>query len=178
MVDPSIRSRPGPRSGVLNRNVGWPRFGPLILLPMVLSGCRIEIEPEQDVSLETYAARSLDESADAWNRGDLEAFLSDYLNAPSTTFVGSRGVLSGMEQIRQHYAPYFRPGAQRDSLRFESLRVRSLSPMIGLVTARWVLYGDGVTRSAGPVTLVVRRTGSGWRTIHDHSSSDPAPDGL
>jgi beta-aspartyl-peptidase (threonine type) len=120
----------------------------------------------------------LEASADAWNRGDLEAFLSNYQDAPSTTFVGSQGVLSGLQQIREHYAPEFEPGSQRDSLRFESLRVRSLSPMIGLVTARWVLYDDGITQSAGPFTLILRRTGNGWKIIHDHSSSDPAPAGF
>jgi len=160
------------------RAVGWSWFALLIVLPAVLSGCRVEVEPEEDVSLEPYAARMLEASADAWNRGDLEAFLSDYQDAPSTTFVGSHGVLSGLEQIRKHYAPQFEPGSQRDSLRFETLRARSLSPMIGLVTARWVLYDDGVTRSAGPFTLVLRRTGTGWRIIHDHSSSDPAPAGF
>ena len=147
----------------------------IVVLPMTLIGCRLSVEPEQDLSLEPYVAQMLEASAAAWNRGDLEAFLSDYQDASSTTFVGSRGILSGIDEIQGNYAARFGPGAERDSLRFESIRVRSLPPMIGIVTARWVLHEEGVTRESGPFTLVMRRTGTGWKIIHDHSSSDPAP---
>jgi uncharacterized protein (TIGR02246 family) len=149
----------------------------LIVLPGTLSGCRVEVEPEEDVSLEPYVVQMLETSAAAWNRGDLEAFLSDYQDAPSTTFVGSGSVLSGIDEIRDHFASRFGPGVERDSLRFESIRVRSLTPMIGIVTARWVLYEDGVSTAAGPFTLIVRRTGEGWKITHDHSSFDPVPAG-
>ncbi|MEJ2481954.1 MAG: nuclear transport factor 2 family protein [Gemmatimonadota bacterium] len=149
----------------------------LALLPLLTMACRIEVEPEEDTSLEPSVLAMLDRSAADWNRGDLEAFLADYQDAPATTIVGPRGVLSGPEEIRAHYAPAFEPGAERDSLRFEAVRVRSLSPLIGIVTARWVLHENGVTTSSGPFTLVMRRTGSGWKITHDHSSSDPAPAG-
>jgi len=147
----------------------------LIILPTTLSGCRLEVEPEEDVGLEPHVVQMLEAAAAAWNRGDLEAYLSDYQDAPSTTFVGPGSVLSGIDEIRANFASRFGPGAERDSLRFESIRVRSLTPMIGIVTARWVLYENGVTRAAGPFTLIMRRTGSGWKITHDHSSSDPAP---
>ncbi len=153
----------------------WSIAAILIVLPTTLSGCRIEVEPDEDVGLEPYVQQMLETSAAAWNQGDLEAFLSDYQDAPSTTFVGSRGVLAGIDEIRDNYASSFGPGAERDSLRFESIRVRSLTPMIGIVTARYVLHEDGVTKAAGPFTLIMRRTGAGWKITHDHSSSDPSP---
>lgn len=149
----------------------------LVALPVLLSACRIEIEPDQDTGLEPAVQAMLERSAGDWNRGDLEAFLSDYQDVGSTTFVGSDGLLTGVDAIRRHYAPRFGPGARRDSLRFDSVHVRSLSPMIGIVTARWILHENGVTRAAGPMTLVMRRTQAGWRITHDHSSSDPAPAG-
>lgn len=149
----------------------------VVILPTSLAGCRLAVEPDQDVSLEPFAAQMLEASAAAWNQGDLEAFLSDYQHAPSTTYVGSRGVLSGIDEIRDNYAARFEPGAQRDSLRYESVRVRSLQPMLGIVTARWVLHDQGVIRASGPTTLVMRRTGSGWKIIYDHSSADSPPGG-
>ncbi len=143
-------------------------------LALGLAACRIEVEEDQELGVEPYVLRMLEESAAAWNRGDLEGFLSDYADAPSTTYVGSRGLVTGFDGIRAVYAPAFAPGAARDSLRFEDVRVRSLPPLAAIVTARWVLHdGDTVTAS-GPTTLVVRRLGSGWRIVHDHSSSDPA----
>lgn len=150
----------------------------LVALPVLLSACRVEIEPEEDTGLEPAARAMLERSAGDWNRGDLDAFLSDYHDVASTTFVSSTGLLTGVDAIRQHYAPLFQPGAARDSLRFDSVHVRSLSPMIGIVTARWILHEGGATRFSGPMTLVMRRTQAGWRITHDHSSSDPAPAGV
>lgn len=153
-------------------------FSLLLVFSMALGACRLEVEPEQDTSLEPYVSGMLETAAIAWNDGDLDAFLSDYLDSPSTTFigVGTEGLLTGVDRIRAHFAPRFEPGARRDSLRYESVRVRSLSPLIGLVSARYVLHGDTGPTTSGPVTLVVRWTGTDWRIIHDHTSTDSAPE--
>ena len=162
--------RPGARCSRIPRAiVGF------ALLPVLLASCRIEVEPEEDTSLEPTVLAILDRSAEAWNRGDLDAFLLDYQDAPATTLVISGEVLSGMDEIRAHYEPSFGPGADRSSLRFEAVHVRSLSPLIGIVTARRVLDEGGVTADSGPFTLVMRRTGTGWKITHHHSSSDPLP---
>ena len=117
----------------------------------------------------------LAESAEAWNRGELDGFMDDYVESEATTYIGRSGMLTGYSAIRDRFAPLFEPGAQRDSLRFENVRSRRLGAVDGVVTARWILHqGDMVTES-GPFTLVVRRTSSGWKIIHDHSSSDPEP---
>ena len=172
MVDSTIHSD---RSGPSRTAVAGALLAAQILLVMAASGCRIEVEPEEDVGLEPHVALMLESSAEAWNRGDLEAFLSDYQDAPSTTYVVSGGVLSGVDEIRDNYAAKFGPGAERDSLRFESVQVRTLSTTIGIVTARWILHDNGVVRAAGPFPLVMRLTRAGWKITHDHSSTDPAP---
>ncbi len=109
-------------------------------------------------------------SADAWNAGDLDGFMSWYRRAPETTYVGSVGLVHGWRGIRARYAPLFEPGADRDSLRFEDLETRPLGPDLGLATARYVLFDGDSTTANGPFTLVVRRLPDGWRIVHDHSS--------
>jgi ketosteroid isomerase-like protein len=117
----------------------------------------------------------LDASAGAWNRGDLDGFVSTYADDSATTFVSGGQVQRGFAWIRQNYAPRFAPGARRDSLRFERFVARPLGREFTMVTARYVLFrGDSVT-SSGPFTLILRRQGTGWKIIHDHTSSDPRP---
>ncbi|MDT8437190.1 MAG: SgcJ/EcaC family oxidoreductase [Gemmatimonadota bacterium] len=135
------------------------------------AGCRIVVQPEEP-SLEDAVEQMLERSAAAWNEGDLEGFLSDYADSPATTYIGGGGLLEGIDAIRAVYAPAFAPGAARDSLRFEAVRTRSLAPTLGIVTARWVLHQEDSVTASGPFTLVVRRSGSGWKILHDHSSSD------
>ena len=114
----------------------------------------------------------LDASADAWNRGDLDSFVGDYTDDTTTTFVSGGHVQYGFDWIRDNYAPSFEPGARRDSLRFEHVAARALGNDHALATARFVLFrGDSVTAS-GPFTLVLKRSSSDWKIIHDHTSSD------
>ena len=148
----------------------------LVLIPFA-HGCtiqRTDDEGADGTDIQTAVHQMLDESAVAWNSGVIEGFMDDYLDAPTTTYIGGSGLIIGYEGIRGRYAPLFSQGAERDSLRFESLRVRGLGPLYGLATARWVLHRDGVVTGSGPFTLVLRRTGTAWQIIHDHSSSDPA----
>lgn len=125
-----------------------------------------------DAELDAAADSLLTQSAAAWNRGDLSGFLVWYRNSPSTTFIGGSGRLQGWEAIRARYRPWFEEGAERDSLRFEDLSVRSLGPGHGLATARYVLFEGDSTTSTGMFTLVLMQTSEGWRIIHDHSSED------
>jgi uncharacterized protein (TIGR02246 family) len=116
----------------------------------------------------------LGRAASNWNRGDLDAFVDDYLPGDSTTFIGSRGVLRGPTSIRAAYAPRFAPGAVRDSLSFRLQDVDPLAPDIVNVIATYVLARrvgarDSVT-AQGPTSLVMRRVDGRWRIVHDHSS--------
>jgi uncharacterized protein (TIGR02246 family) len=115
----------------------------------------------------------LNRAAADWNRGDLNGFLSDYAAESTTTFVDGRRARHGIDFIRKNYTPWFAPGAQRDSLHFEEVEVRPLTPSLALVTARFLLQRDGRTTRSGPFTLVMEQRPEGWKIIHDHSSSDP-----
>ncbi len=121
-------------------------------------------------ALRTAVDSLLAESARAWNGGDLDGFLYWYRNAPETTYIGSVGLVSGWEGIRARYAPYFEPGAKRDSLRFVGIETRPLGSDLGLATARYVLFDEDSVTATGPFTLVLQRRPEGWRIIHDHSS--------
>lgn len=115
-------------------------------------------------------AATLAHGARAWNAGALDDFLSDYLPDTATTFVTKRGVLHGLDAIREVYAARFAPGAVRDSLHFEGLQVDVLAPDVVNAIAYYVLMrGDSVT-SRGPTSLVMRRVDGRWRIVHDHSS--------
>ena len=123
--------------------------------------------------LEARIRAMLDSSAAGWNGGDLETFMSVYLPTARTTYVGGGGVREGYEAIRRRYAPLFSAEADRDSLRFEDLRVRSVTDDVAVGVATWVLHDTTGVTGSGPFTLVLRRADGGWRIVHDHSSSWP-----
>jgi ketosteroid isomerase-like protein len=109
-------------------------------------------------------------SAAAWNRGDLDAFMTDYLPGERTTYVTSRGVIHGPAAIRERYAPRFAPGGQHDSLSFEQVEVDPLAPDVINVVAYYVLTRGDSLIARGPTSLVMVRDNGRWRIVHDHSS--------
>jgi ketosteroid isomerase-like protein len=108
--------------------------------------------------------------AAAWNRGDLDAFMSDYLPDERTSFVTNEGVLHGVDEVRSRYAPRFAPGGVRDSLSFEKVETDWLAPGVAYMNAVYVLSrGDSVV-ARGPTSLVLVRREGRWLIVHDHSS--------
>ena len=112
----------------------------------------------------------LSNAAANWNRGDLDAFMADYLPESRTTYIGRAGVLRGPEAIRSVYAARFAPGGVRDSLSFEGLEVDMLAPDAANVIAWYVLSRGDSTIARGPTSLAVVRRDGRWRIVHDHSS--------
>lgn len=142
--------------------------------PPARSGTPLRPGPA-DTAATAQIRRMLDESAQAWNRGDLDGFMRSYAPGEGTTYVGRRGLLRGPDQIRASYAPRFAPGYRRGTLHFEDLEVDLLAPDAANAIAYYVLSertaaGRDSTIARGPTSLVVRRLGTGWRITHDHSS--------
>jgi uncharacterized protein (TIGR02246 family) len=148
------------------------RFGTALCVVALATvvGCSPPAPSAPDPTAEITAM--LTHSAGAWNAGDLDGFVSDYANDPSTSFMAGGQPQYGHDWIRAHYAPRFEPGAERDSLHFENIATRTLGPGYAMATARFVLSrGDSVT-SSGPFTLVLHRMDGRWKILHDHTSSD------
>lgn len=154
--------------------------GLAVLLGWLPAACRIEggapvSETDTIPGLETQVALMLEGSAEAWNRGDLEAFMSGYLRSPTTTYLGTSGLVGGWDAIRARYAPLFQAGSLRDSLRVEQISVRPLGDDYALATARYALFREGRVTSSGPFTLVLWRTAEGWKIVHDQSAPEAGP---
>jgi uncharacterized protein (TIGR02246 family) len=154
------------------------RLGSLTLVALA-AGCAARgaapAGPADPAAARAEIAAMMARSAEAWNRGDLDAFMEDYAPGEGTTYIGSRGLLRGPAAIRASYAPRFAPGVRRGALRFENLEVDVLAPGVANAIAYYVLSertaaGADSTIARGPTSLVMRRDGGRWRIVHDHSS--------
>ena len=125
-------------------------------------------DPAQEI------AALLQRSAADWNHGDLAGFMSDYARDSLTSYMSGGHVQYGWQQLYDRYqANYFAPGKSRDSLSFDELHVRVLTPDFAYATARFKLTRRDSVVASGPFTLVLQRQGERWRILHDHTSPDP-----
>ena len=114
----------------------------------------------------------LKDSEDAWNRADLVTFASFYDDSPDTTFIGREVTRGGPKEVLARYRRGYPTPEAMGKLTFSEIEVRPLGDGYALAHGRFALKRTpaGGGDAAGRFTLVLRRTGAGWRIIHDHSS--------
>jgi uncharacterized protein (TIGR02246 family) len=123
----------------------------------------------QDAEIRTV----MKDSEIAWNRGDLVAFASYYEDSPETTFIGRDVTRGGTKAILDRYRRGYPTPEAMGTLTFSELEVRPLADGLALTTGKFALKrtAAGGGDASGRFTLIFRRTPSGWKIIHDHTSS-------
>jgi ketosteroid isomerase-like protein len=109
---------------------------------------------------------------EAWNRHDLEGFMSGYMESPDLTFFSGAKENHGWQAALDRYrATYTSPGHEMGKLDFSDLRIEMLGGDAAFVRGAWHLtMSDGKTPH-GLFTLVFRRMTNGWKIVHDHTSA-------
>jgi ketosteroid isomerase-like protein len=111
----------------------------------------------------------LNESAESWNRGDLDGHLAD--NADSISFMTRNGPIVGKTKTADALRrSFFKDGEPLQQLRFEQVTIRRLGKDYALVVGRFILDGGGQPEQSGWFSTIWERQVAGWRVIHDHSS--------
>jgi ketosteroid isomerase-like protein len=111
---------------------------------------------------------------DAWNRGDIDAFMNGYARSASTVFVSEDEVRRGWETVRDRYRVKYSDRAKMGTLSFSEIEVTMLSPEAAVVLGRWRLKRAN-DEPHGRFTLIFKRLPEGWRIVHDHTSAAPPP---
>jgi beta-aspartyl-peptidase (threonine type) len=122
-------------------------------------------------SADAAIRRVLEAQVEAWNKGDLEAFMTGYWQSPELSFYSGgdkyRGWQATIERYRKRYQS---EGQEMGRLTFSELDVQVLGPDNALVRGRWQLVRSK-DKPGGLFTLIFRRFPEGWRIIHDHTSA-------
>lgn len=120
----------------------------------------------------------LDAQQQAWNRGDVDSFLTGYWHSPDLTFSGSTGVSRGWDGVLARYKKNYPDRAAMGHLDFSGLEFHFLGPDAALVLGHWHLQRDPVKGGGdigGVFSLVWQRFPEGWKIIHDHTSAVATP---
>jgi beta-aspartyl-peptidase (threonine type) len=107
----------------------------------------------------------------AWNRGDLAAFLKGYWESPELTFSGSSGIARGIAGVRERYQRNYPDRATMGELTFSDFEFRFLGPQAALVLGKWHLKRESKADVGGVFSLVWQRFPDGWKIVHDHTST-------
>lgn len=149
---------------------------PLLLLPayasekptlapnLTLSG-RISSKASREIA--ALVARQ----EQAWNRGDLDAFLNEYLKSAQVTYVSNGSVKRGFSAIREHYlGRYGNSRASMGQLRLSDLEVSDVGDKHVLCIGKFTVIHHAHVPIYGRFSLLFVKTKDGWKIMYDHSS--------
>ncbi len=126
----------------------------------------------------TLAARALLETQRlAWNRGDLEGFMSGYWNSDEIRFAGGDTFKYGWQATLESYRKNYPDASAMGSLDFELVETRELTPELVYVFGRWHLSRSKDEPDKSPhglFTLLIERKNGQWFITRDHSSAAPS----
>ncbi len=111
----------------------------------------------------------LSRQTEAWNKGDISAFMEGYWKNDSLMFIGKSGITYGWTSTLNNYKKGYPDTAAMGKLSFTLITIKRLSSRYYYVVGRWFL-----ARSIGDVggyfNLLFRKINGHWQIIADHSS--------
>jgi len=146
----------------------------LILLIGIIAALAVSSigQDAEDVA-RTAIRKMMEQQQAAWNRKDLEAFMSGYWNSPDLTFFsGAREAKGWQAALDRYKKAYQGAGHEMGRLEFTNLRIEMLCPDAAFVRGEFRLTMSDGKKPQGLFTLVLRKFPEGWKIVHDHSAGE------
>ena len=138
-----------------------------IMLVVVLASCGNPTKHE-DGKAEILAV--LMQQQKFWNQGDIKGYMKGYLKSDSLRFASGGNVSYGWQSTLDRYLKGYPDRSAMGQLLFSGIDIKMLSDNSALVFGKWELKRAS-DHPWGLFTLIFKRTGCGWRIIHDHTSA-------
>ena len=155
-------------------------------------------------SIEKNVTALLEMQAEAWNKGDLDKFMTGYLKSKEISYTSGGNEVWGYDAIQARYKNrYGSNKSQMGHLDFSGLKISELGPKNAMCIGRWhltldkdspqntsarvpekmdqdssqkTLQSKGRKIMDGVFTLILAQDArGGWKIIHDHTSLNQKP---
>lgn len=123
----------------------------------------------QDDKVARDIRKVMDDQVAAWNRGDVDAFMTGYWNSDKLAFVSGENVTRGWKPTLDRYKKSYDTRAKMGTLTFSDLEVTVLAKDAAVVLGSWSLAREK-DNPHGKFTLIFRKFKEGWRIVMDHTS--------
>ena len=142
----------------------------LILLVMFLSATASAQSRKTIEKIEASIKTVMNDQVLAWNRGDIEGFMEGYWKSDEMRFVSGNSVSKGWQAAYDRYKTSYDTREKMGTLAFSELEITVLNKDSAFVKGRFTLERKD-DKPTGLFTLVFRKINSGWKIVHDHTST-------
>jgi beta-aspartyl-peptidase (threonine type) len=145
----------------------------VVLLNAIGQICADETAPakssERDAAMRGAIEAVLRAQQDAWNGGDVRAFMEHYWKSDDLTFSSNGKTTRGWKATLAGYLERYPTREKMGRLTLSGLEITPLGDAAAMVLGQWKL--DGLSAPlGGNFTLVFRKIDGRWVIVHDHTS--------
>lgn len=151
-------------------------FALLVLTALIFVGpvSRDTTAAPADSSQESQIRALIQIQADAWNRGDIDTFMTAYWKSEETAFVGASGLTRGWQAVLDRYHKNYPDRKAMGHLTFSNLEIHLLCRDAAFAIGQFQLERES-DKPAGIFSLDFKRFPEGWRIVVDHTTAFPVP---
>ena len=145
----------------------------ILLVGIIAALAASSIGQDAEDVARTAIRKMIEQQQAAWNRKDLEAFMSGYWNSPDLTFFSGAREANGWQAALDRYKKAYQgAGHEMGRLEFANLRIEMLCPDAAFVRGEFRLTMSDGKKPQGLFTLILRKFPEGWKIVHDHSAGE------
>jgi ketosteroid isomerase-like protein len=114
----------------------------------------------------------LDMQTAAWNRGDIDTFMTSYWNSEQTEFLGASGIARGWQAVLDRYHHSYPDRKSMGIVSFFDLEIHLTCSDAAYVVGKFHLVREA-DQPSGVFSLDFRKFPEGWRIALDHTTAFP-----
>lgn len=143
----------------------------MVLATAAVSGCRAEPPADRPTAADEAEIRAvLERQKDAWNRGDIQAFMQGYQRSPDIVFTSAGKIRRGWDETLASYEQRYVSGDAMGHLEFRDVELQPVGGSGVVALGHWQLT-ETPKAGEGVFTLVLAKDAEGrWAIVHDHTS--------
>lgn len=137
----------------------------MLLLTLIIAFTLPSFAQTEHKSIRQVKA-TLEAQKEAWNKGDIPAFMKSYWNSPQLQFIGATGVIKGWDATLKRYTTTYPDRAAMGTLDFEVIQTDRRSKKVVTMSGKFILTRDN-KNLVGYFLLVWQKKGKEWVIVMD-----------
>lgn len=142
----------------------------LICLAVLYSTETMAQKDSKDSKVFEQIKMILFQQEEAWNKGDIDAFMTAYWNSEELQFGGANGITKGWQKTLDNYKRGYPDQASMGKLSFVIKDTTRHSKSVVSLTGSWELEREN-DRPGGHFLLIWRKIEGEWKIVVDHTSA-------
>jgi ketosteroid isomerase-like protein len=147
-------------------------FAVMVAIICLAAASRSSIASSANPSDEAQIRAVLDMQTAAWNRGDIDTFMTSYWNSNQTEFLGASGIAHGWQAVLDRYHRSYPDRKSMGTVSFSDLEVHLTCSDAAYVVGKFHLVREA-DQPSGVFSLDFRKFPEGWRIVLDHTTAFP-----